>query len=114
MKKLLFLAAVAMLLQVTPVLADDHEGGKEHKGKKGEMFSKHDLDGDGRISESEYLDQAKKRFDSKDKDGDGYITQEESKKDREAMKEKWKEKRGKMKERIKEKRSETKAEESAE
>ena len=110
MKKLLFLAAAILMLQATPVLAAGHEGGEGHKGK---MFEKHDTDGDGKISEAEFLAKAKAKFAEKDTNGDGFITQDEAKAARGEMKEKMKEKRGEMREKMKE-RMENKASEAAE
>ena len=59
MKKLLMLTAATLVLQASPVLAGDHDGMKDHKGK---MFAEHDTDGDGAISEAEFLAGAKKKF----------------------------------------------------
>ena len=105
MKKILMLTAAGLILQATPVLAEDHEGG-HHKGDhKAKMFEKQDANGDGMISEAEFLDNAKKHFAEMDANGDGNVTKEEGKAafeaKREKMKEKrkaWKEKRDKMKE----------------
>lgn len=77
MKKLLLIAAAGLVMQVTPVLADNHEGG-EH-GKKGKMFEKHDLNSDGMISQDEFLEHAKKKFAEKDTNGDGSISKDEAK-----------------------------------
>ena len=97
MKKLLLLTAAGLIFQVTPVLADNHKGGH---GDKGQMFEKHDTNGDGVISEAEFLEHAKKKFADKDTNGDGSISKDEAKAAKEAkrakkkeMKEKWKEKR---------------------
>ncbi len=57
------------------------------------MFEKHDTNGDGVISKSEFLDHAEKRFKKMDKDGSGDITKEEAKEARQAMKDKMKEHR---------------------
>jgi len=64
MKKLLLLIAAGLIIQATPVLAEGHEGGKH--GKKGQMFEKHDTNGDGMISEAEFLAKAKAKFAEKD------------------------------------------------
>ncbi len=90
MKKLLMLTAAGLIFQATPVLADHHEGGEGHKGK---MFEKHDSNGDGVISESEFLEHAKKKFSEKDKNGDGVISKEEARENHESMKERWEEKK---------------------
>jgi hypothetical protein len=111
MKKLLMLTAAGLILQATPVLADHHEDGhKGHGDKRGEMFAKHDINGDGVISEAEFLTHAKAKFVKKDTNHDGSISKEEAKTAHAAKREKWKEKRegmkDKMHERMKERRSE--------
>ena len=97
MKKILLLTAAILVFQATPVFADDHQGGD----KKGKMFEKHDTNGDGVISEAEFIAKAKAKFSEMDADGDGNITKEEGKKAHEA-------KRAKRKEKMKEKRDEWK------
>lgn len=89
MKKLLMLTAAGFILQAAPALADNHAGGH----KKADMFEKHDINGDGVISEAEFLENAKKKFKEKDANSDGSISKEEAKAGRKAMKEKYKEKR---------------------
>lgn len=112
MKKLLMLAAAGLIVQATPVIAGHHEGGEGHmkdKGKKvAEMFAKNDTNGDGVVSEAEFLDHAKKKFAEKDLNGDGSISMDEAKKNKEAKREKWKEKREGMKEKMKERRQDRK------
>ena len=90
MKKLLFLSAAVFALAATPVLADGH-------GDKGKKFEKHDVDGDGVISEDEFVTHAKERFSNMDADGDGKISQEEAKAAH-------KERRAMMKDKIKERK----------
>jgi len=68
----------------------------EGKGKGG-MFEKHDTDGDGVISKSEFLSHAEARFSSMDVNGDGSVSKDEAKS-------KHKEMREKMKERVQERR----------
>lgn len=92
MKKLLLLSAAALVFQATPVLAEDAAG--KHKGG---MFEKGDTNGDGVITQEEFLETAKKKFAEMDADGDGSITQEEGKAAHEAKRAKWKEKREEMK-----------------
>ncbi len=93
-KWILMMGAAALVLQASPVLADNH-GGKHH----GKMFEKHDTNGDGVISKEEFLSHAEDRFSKMDTDGDGSVTKEEGEAAKAKMKEKWKEKREKMKER---------------
>ncbi len=92
MKKLFLLSAAALAISATPALADNHGD------KSGKMFEKHDTNGDGVVSEAEFLDHAKQRFAEMDTDGNGEISQEEAKAQKEARKEKMKEKREKWKE----------------
>ena len=74
MKKLMMLSAAVLAFSSVPALADHHGEG----GKKGEMFSKHDTNGDGVISEDEFLKHAAERFSNIDADGDGRVSKEES------------------------------------
>ena len=96
MKKFLLLSATALIFQATPVLAEHHEG--ERGGKKGKMFEQHDTNGDGVISEAEFLAKAKQKFAEKDTNGDGSISKDEAKAAHEAKREKRKEMREKRKE----------------
>lgn len=93
MKKLLTLTAVALTfgLMSASVFADSHQD-------KGGKFAKHDTNGDGVISKSEFLAHSKERFSKMDADGNGEISKEESKAARKAMHEKMKEKGQKRKE----------------
>lgn len=105
MKKILLLVAAGLIFQVTPVLAQPQGDGVVGPDKRGKMFEKHDTNGDGMVSEAEFLEHAKKKFAEKDINGDGSLSQDEAKaahaekrKKREALKEKWKEKIEKRKE----------------
>lgn len=81
MKKLLLASAAFGLLSfAAPAFADSHGG----KGKK---FEQMDTNGDGSVSESEFLANAKAKFQKLDSDGDGLLTKAEGKKHREAIKE---------------------------
>lgn len=105
MKKLLLLATAAFIFQATPTLAEHHEGGEGHKGKRyAEKMKQSDTDGNGSISEAEFLAKAKEKFAEKDTNGDGEISQEEAKAAHEAKRAKMKEKRGAMKDKMKERR----------
>ncbi|MGN7439201.1 MAG: hypothetical protein ACTHOO_11230 [Alcanivorax sp.] len=91
MKKLLMLSALALAVSVpTAAEAGPHGGKKGHK-----MFEKHDLNGDGVVTKSEFLEGAEKMFSKMDLDGNGEITKEEAEEARAKMKEKWKEHKGK-------------------
>ncbi len=103
MKKLLLLTAAGLILQATPVLAEHH--GDKHGGKKGQMFAKYDTNGDGAISEAEFLEKAKKKFAEKDTNGDGAISQDEAKAAHKEKRGARKEKRQERRENRKEKRS---------
>lgn len=102
MKKLLMLTGALLALQAIPAMAQDegappppagekmmHKG--ENRGEK--MFEQKDTNKDGVISESEFMDGAKKRFSEVDGDHDGKITKDEAKTHHESMRAKWKEKR---------------------
>jgi Ca2+-binding EF-hand superfamily protein len=102
MKKILMLTAAALVLQATPVLAGDYKD-SDHKGK---MFEKQDTNGDGVITESEFLESAKERFKSMDLNGDGSVTKEEGREAMEAKRKKWKEKREERMEKRKERKEE--------
>lgn len=96
MKKILMLTAAVFALQALPAIAQDTA--PKHDGKKGErFFDMMDLDKDGKISEAESLELAKKRFKESDANGDGFVTKEESKAHHEAKKAEWKKKREEMK-----------------
>lgn len=103
MKKLLILTAAFMVLQSLPVFAEDGDKPMgDHKRMEREI--KGDTNGDGMISESEFLAKSKTRFSEIDSNGDGNIDREEAKKAHEKRRGAMKEKRAKMKERFKERR----------
>ena len=101
MKKLLILTAAFMTLQSLPVLAE--EDGVEGKAKM-EREIKGDTNGDGMISESEFLARAKERFNSTDANNDGNIDREEAKAAHQKKREEMKAKRAEMKEKFKERK----------
>ncbi len=111
MKKLLLLSAAFLALQAVPVMAQDADApppvkegkhaGPDGKGRGEMFFSKNDTNGDGVISEDEFLANAKKHFDEGDTDKDGKLTKEEAKAQHEKMRAKMKEKREEMKEKRK-------------
>ena len=103
MKKLLILTAAFMALQSLPVLAED--GDKPMGDKRMEREIKGDTNGDGMISESEFLAKAKDRFSEMDANGDGNIDREEAKKAHKARRDHMSKKRAEMKEKM-EKRKE--------
>lgn len=86
----LLTAVAALALLTGPALAGHHEGGDD-KGPK--MFEKLDADGNGDISEAEFVAAHKKRFDEIDANSDGAISKDEAKAHHEARKAKWKERR---------------------
>lgn len=94
MKNLLMLTVAFTVLGGSAAMAGHHGDG--HKGK---MFEKHDLNGDGVISKSEFLEAHEKRFDEMDADGNGEISKDEAKAGKEKMREKMKERQEKRKER---------------
>ena len=98
MKKLLTLGVIALAMSATPALADHHG-----EGKKGGMSEKHDTNGDGTVTEAEFVahatERAKEHFAKMDTDGNGEISKEEAAAGKEKMREKMKERRAKMKDR---------------
>lgn len=87
---------IGTLILAGSAFADTHEGGpmaedgahKSHKSmhaehgkdtKMAKMWKKADADGNGTISEQEYLDAKKKSFAKMDADGNGELTQDEVK-----------------------------------
>lgn len=89
MKKLTILTALAVMVSVPYALAE--EGGRghgKHGGKK--MFERHDTNGDGVISKSEFIASAEERFKKMDADGNGEISKDEIKAHHAKMKDKWK------------------------
>lgn len=104
MNKFLILIAAGLILQATPVFADNHKGGE------GKRFENHDLNGDGSISQDEFVEHAKKSFAKRDTNGDGMISKDEAKmakdKKKSEMKEKRKEMRQKMKDKMHDKKKE--------
>jgi len=92
MKKLLILTAAFMTLQSLPVLADNHG---DHKGDKPkhEREIKGDTNGDGVISQEEFMTRAQERFTKMDANGDGTIEREEAKAAHDAKRKEMREKR---------------------
>jgi hypothetical protein len=80
MKRLLVLAALALVGFVSPTLAQE--------GSAGNQLGKRDTDGDGKISKQEYVSANEKRFGEIDADGDGSISRDELKSANQARKEK--------------------------
>lgn len=83
MKKLMILGALA-LFSVSPAMAEeaisaDAEVKKERKHDGNGRFAKADKNGDGMISKSEFLAQAKERFKTIDANNDGEISKDEAK-----------------------------------
>ncbi|MCB1651771.1 MAG: EF-hand domain-containing protein [Alphaproteobacteria bacterium] len=95
MKKLLMLSAALMTLGAASAMAQPAPGeGPMHGGmkhEKGQMFQKHDLDGDGVVSKEEFLKQAEEKFAKIDTNGDGVISKEEAQAAHEKMREKMQE-----------------------
>lgn len=81
--------SVLMVGVVAPSFAKHHKGGKH--------FAEMDADGNGTISQAEFLERAKKRFAKIDADGNGELTKEELKAAREARKAKRAERKAKKK-----------------
>ena len=92
-KNIVMLAAVILMCQATSVFAEDKPEKPRH-----EKHMSHDSDGDGMISESEFLAKAKERFAKMDANDDGKISREEAQKARQNKREKMKEFREKRQE----------------
>ena len=88
-KTIIAVSALAVLVAgvAAPSLAKDGKGGKH--------FAKMDTDGNGTISQAEYLERAKKQFAKIDADNNGELTKEELKAAREARKAKRAERKAK-------------------
>ncbi len=99
MKKLLTLSVLTFALFAPNVMAQDDQG--QRQGRGGQMFDKHDLNGDGYLSLDEFIASAKERFAKIDMDGDGKVSKEEAKKHHQVMKKKMKD----MKEQRQERRN---------
>jgi len=78
------ITATALLIALGGVTVAQAKGGKH--------FAKMDIDGNGVVSEAEFLEHSKKRFAKLDANSDGGVTQEEMKAAREARKAKRKKK----------------------
>lgn len=87
MKKTLIVAMVATMALTGTAIAEEHGDGK----RKGRM-AKFDTDGNGKISQSEFLAKSQARFAKMDANNDGYLSRDEMKNARKKM-------RGNMKER---------------
>lgn len=98
MRKQLLFTTLALTLVAAPAFAQDDAAKDGHKGHRGEkMFEKHDTDGDGVISKTEFLTKAEERFTKMDQDGNGEVTKEEAEAAHAEMKAKMKEFREKRK-----------------
>lgn len=98
MKKTLLLTAALLAFQAVPAFAQDSTAAKKDGGKYlDKMFEKGDRDGNGSISEAEFLEGAKERFSSMDANKDGNVTRDEAKAHHDAKRAEWKAKREKMK-----------------
>lgn len=85
------LAALALSLFASPVLAEGHEGGA-HDGPRGpeHFMQKLDADKDGKVSKDEWRAKGDAMFSESDTNGDGFITRDEAKAFHEKRMEKWK------------------------
>jgi len=90
-KTIVAVSALAVLVAgiAAPSLAKHHKGGKH--------FAKMDTDGNGTISQAEFLERAKKRFARIDADNNGELTKEELKTAHKARKAKHAERKAKKK-----------------
>ena len=88
-KTIVAVSALAVLMAgvTAPSFAKDGKGGKH--------FAKMDTDGNGTISQAEFLERAKKRFAKMDADNNGEVTKEELKAAHKARKAKHAERKAK-------------------
>lgn len=93
MKKLLTLAALALIAVPAASFAEDKPAGDDHKGGPGKMFKETDTNGDGQMSKDEFMAFHEKRFAEMDTSGDGQISADEAKAKAKEWREKMKEKR---------------------
>lgn len=96
------LAALALCLFASPVLAEGHEG--DHKGPGGHgprgpehFMEKVDTDKDGKVSKAEWTAKGDAMFNESDTNKDGFISREEAKAFHEKRAEKWKAKKAEWK-----------------
>lgn len=90
-KTKILLSAAALALLAFPALATE-EGGYRSGGHHPRL-EEVDTNGDGLVSEAEFLAKAKERFRRMDSNGDGKISREEHRQGREKMRERMKERR---------------------
>ncbi len=104
-KELLTGTLAAFMCLMTPAaFAEGAYGGPDKAGAGGKMYEKLDENGDGSVSQAEFLAQASERFAKMDVDGDGVLTKYEAAAFHKSMREKM---RGKMQERREKRKSET-------
>ena len=94
MKKILILTAAILIFQGATAFAEETVAIERVK-----IVLKHDTNGDGVISQDEFLEKAKKNFQAADADGKGTISKEEAKSMRESKRKKMKERRQKLQDR---------------
>lgn len=90
------LAALALCLFASPVLAEGHEGGPGgHKGPRGpeHFMQKVDADKDGKVSKAEWNAKGDTMFNESDSNTDGFISKEEAQAFHAKRMEKWKAKK---------------------
>jgi Ca2+-binding EF-hand superfamily protein len=80
------LTAVSLLLVTSPAFADNHGDKRGHKME--EVMDKIDKNGDGIVTEQEFIEVHKEQFDTLDENGDGEVTEDELKSAHKRMKEK--------------------------
>lgn len=109
MKKMIALGLAALVLNVTPAMAETApapDKKPDEKPYKSRMFEENDTDKDGKVSKQEFLIGSEKRFAEIDTNKDGFLTMDEMKARRDEM-------RAKMRERMKERAEKKNAETSA-
>lgn len=92
------LAALALSLLATPVLAESTDTKSPHGGRGPDHFmSKVDADKDGKVSKAEWSAKGEKMFNESDSNKDGFITRDEAQAFHEKRKAKWQERKAEWK-----------------
>lgn len=117
MKKLLLTASALAFLAAGPAMAQGGPSSEDGYGAQGgpgngpraaqmqaKMLERMDENGDGEITESDFIARAKDRFESIDTDNDGKVSPEEARAHHKDMRSKMKEKRGEWREKRQERK----------
>ena len=81
----LFATAMAALLATGVAAMDTAEAGNKGSQRGAKMFDRADTNGDGKITQDEFMARSAERFTMMDQDGNGEVTKEEAQKAYEEM-----------------------------